>query len=617
MSDISDENLQDHEGFDAKTFLKSLTSQPGVYQMYDTEGKILYVGKAKNLKKRVSSYFQKSGLPVKTQVLVKRIHNIEITVAPSEAEALVLEHNLIKSQKPPFNILLRDDKSFPYIFMSSGEPHPRLAFHRGSKRKNGRYFGPYPNVGAVRETLSFMQKTFGVRQCEDSVYKNRSRPCLLYQIKRCSGPCVDAISEEDYSADVKRTALFLEGKNQDLFDDLNSAMLAASEKLEFELAGEYRDRISSLRQVQAQQVIESGQGNLDVVACEMEGGLICVHILYVRQGRIIGSKSYMPKDTLGQSHSEVLEAFMTQTYLGETPMDIPSSIIVSHAFEEEKALAEAIAKVKDQSVTISSTVRTYRAKWLAMAIEAARQNLKNQINSRFTQFQRFDALRELLGLEDIPQRIECFDISHSSGEKTVASCVVFDQNGAVKSDYRRFNIDGITAGDDYAAMEQALTRRYTRLQKEEKKTPDLLLIDGGKGQLGKAKKVMAELGLSELYVVGVAKGTTRKPGFETLILESGKELTLKGDESALHLIQQVRDEAHRFAVTGHQQRRDKSRKTSTLESIAGIGATRRRELLKYFGGLQEVKKASVDDLSKVPSISKKLAEEVYSALHSE
>ena len=602
--------------FDAKTFLKHLTTQPGVYQMYDSGGMILYVGKAKNLKNRVSSYFHKSGLSPKTQALVKRIAQIDVTVTPSEAEALVLEHNLIKQQKPQFNILLRDDKSFPYIFMSSEDTHPKLAFHRGPKKKKGQYFGPYPNAGAVRETLNFLQKTFGVRQCEDSVYKNRTRPCLLYQIKRCTGPCVDAITADDYCKDVMNTQLFLEGKNQELYAALDTAMNEASAALHFEKAALCRDQISALRHVQAQQIIESGQGNIDVIACEIDGGLICIHVLYVRQGRVIGSKSYLPKDTLDQSESQILETFLMQIYLGETAMDIPANIIVSHSVEEQ-SITQAIESVKSCKIKITSSVRTYRAKWLAMAIEAARQNLKNQLNSRFTLFQRFDALKEVLRLDDLPQRIECFDISHSSGEKTVASCVVFDQSGAVKSDYRRFNIDGIQAGDDYAAMEQALSRRYTRLQKEEKKIPDLILVDGGKGQMGIAKKVMADLGLSNLLLVGVAKGTTRKAGFETLIFESGKEVVLEGDDSALHLIQQIRDEAHRFAITGHKQRRDKSRKISTLESIPGIGANRRRELLKHFGGLQEVKRASIDELAKVPSISKKLAEEVYTSLHSE
>ena len=613
---LNEEPLKEN-GFDSKSFLKNLTQKPGVYQMFDTDHKILYVGKAKNLKKRVSSYFRSSGLSPKTQALVKRIAAIEITTAPSEAEALVLEHNLIKSQKPPFNILLRDDKSFPYIFLSSEDRHPRLSYHRGPKKKKGEYYGPYPNAGAVKETLNFLQKTFSVRQCEDSVYRNRSRPCLLYQIKRCSGPCVNAIHDEAYAQDVKKTALFLNGKNQDLYEQLSTDMQQASEALEFEKAAQYRDQISALRQVQAQQIIESGQGNLDVLACEIDGGMTCIHVLYIRQGRMIGSRSYNPKNTLGESAEEVLSAYVSQSYLGGSSMDLPSTIILSHELDDKDAIASAIERVKDVSIHITSQVRTYRAKWLAMAIEAARQNLKNQLNNRFNLFQRFETLRETLALEDIPARIECFDISHSSGEKTVASCVVFDQNGARKSDYRRFNIDDITGGDDYSAMEQALNRRYTRLQKEEQTMPDLLLIDGGKGQLGVAKKVMDEIGVHEIMLVGVAKGTTRKAGFETLILPNGSELVLEGDNPGLHLIQQIRDEAHRFAVTGHKQRRDKARKTSTLESIPGVGAARRRELLKHFGGLQEVKRASVDDLAKVPSISKKLAEEVYSALHSE
>lgn len=603
--------------FDHKTFLENLTKQPGVYQMYDSDGKILYVGKAKNLKNRVSTYFQSSGLPIKTQVLVKRIASIEITVAPSEAEALVLEHNLIKAQKPPFNVLLRDDKSFPYIFLSQGERHPRIAFHRGTKKKKGRYFGPFPNSGAVRESLSFLQKTFGVRQCEDSVYKNRHRPCLLFQIGRCSGPCVDRVSDEDYHADIEQTVMFLEGKNEVLHQQLTAKMEEASESLAFEKAAQIRDRITALRQVQAQQVVEAGHSNLDAIACVSENGVACIHILYVRQGRIMGSKNYLPKDRLAHNEADVLSAFIAHTYIGGTQMELPAALITSHKLNDEEALVEAIMLSSKKAIKITSNVRTYRAKWLAMALEAGRQNLKNHLNNKQTLRQRYEALQEALSLDDMPNTIECFDISHSSGEKTVASYVVFDQNGPCKSDYRRFNIDGITGGDDFAAMEQALSRRYTRVQKEAKALPELLLIDGGKGQLGIAKKVMGELGIDEITLVGVAKGTTRKPGFETLVFEDGREQTIESDNPGLHLIQQVRDEAHRFAITGHKQRRDKSRKTSVLEGIPGIGPKRRRELLKHFGGLQEVMNANVDDLAKVASISKKMAEEVYSALHSE
>lgn len=585
--------------------------------MYDAQGKILYVGKAKNLKKRVSSYFQKSGLPIKTQALVKRIAKIEITVAPSEAEALVLEHNLIKSQKPQFNILLRDDKSFPYVFLSEGEKHPRLAFHRGTKKKKGRYFGPFPNAGAVRESLNFLQKTFGVRQCEDSVYKNRSRPCLLYQIGRCSGPCVNLVKDEDYQSDVDQTVLFLEGKSDTLHETLSGKMDSASESLAFEVAAKYRDRITALREVQAQQVVEAGQGNLDAIACVCEGGSASIHILYVRQGRIVGSKNYIPKNLLGNDESSMLHAFIAHRYMGENKMDVPGTIILSHNVEDSDALSEAITLLTKRNVKITANVRTHRAKWIAMGLEAARQNLRQHLNAAQTILQRYENLTELLDLEELPARIECFDISHSSGERTVASCVVFDSEGARNSDYRRFNIEDITPGDDYAAMEQALNRRYTRIQKEGKSLPDVLFIDGGKGQMSMAKKVMNELGIDEVTMVGVAKGTTRKPGFETLVFTDGREIRVESDHPGLHLIQQIRDEAHRFAITGHKERRDKRRKTSTLEDIPGVGPKRRRELLRYFGGLQEVMNANVDDLAKVPGISKKMAEEVYSALHTE
>ena len=605
------------EAFDHKQFLQNLTKQPGVYQMYDANGKILYVGKAKNLKNRVSSYFRQSGHSAKTERLVSLIHHIEITVAPSEAEALVLEHNLIKSQKPPFNILLRDDKSFPYVYLSEGEKHPRLAFHRGAKKRKGEYFGPYPNAGSVRESLNFLQKTFGVRQCEDSVYKNRTRPCLLYQIGRCSGPCVNIVSDEDYQRDLQHTRLFLEGKSDTLHKTLVKSMEGAAANMQYEKAAIFRDRISALRRVQAGQVIEAGHANFDVVACVTLAGLACVHMLFVRQGRVMGSKSYFPKDKLESSETDVLAAFLAHFYLGGSIMDIPANVILSHSVDDVNALTEAIQTKAKRNVNFTSNVRTYKAKWLAMALEAGRQNLQAHINNKQTLLQRFETLQEALELDEIPFRIECFDISHSSGELTVASCVVFDQSGPRKSDYRRFNIDNIKAGDDYAAMEQAIQRRYTRLQKEEKTLPNLLLIDGGKGQLGKARDVLNELGIDEIEIVGVAKGTTRKAGFETLIRNDGKELVLHSDSTGLHLIQQIRDEAHRFAVTGHKQRRDKKRKTSTLEGIPGIGPKRRRELLKHFGGLQEVMAASIDELAKVPNVSKKMAQEVYSTLHSE
>lgn len=611
MSDIVD-----HE-FDSKTFLKGLTQHPGVYQMYDTEENILYVGKAKNLKKRVSSYFRKSGLASKTEALVSKIASVQVTVTNTEAEALILEQNLIKSQRPPYNILLRDDKSYPYIFVSTGEDFPRLSLHRGAKKKKGQYYGPFPNVGAVRDSLNFLQKTFRVRQCEDSVFRNRSRPCLQYQIKRCSGPCVELVSKRQYRRDLRHTEMFLQGHSHELMTELADQMDDASRRLEFETAAVYRDQIAALRRIQSQQVVEEGSGDVDVIAVARNKAYACVHVLYIRQGRILGSKSYFPQEKLAEDAAELLSAFLPQFYLASS-RELPKEVVLSHAIEDAELLVEALQQQAGRKITISASVRSHRAQWQKLALTAAEQNLAAHIASRQSSYRRFELLQEAMELEEMPQRLECFDISHSSGELTVASCVVFDVNGPLKSDYRRFNIDGITGGDDYAAMEQALTRRYTRLQQGEGKLPDVLLIDGGKGQLAAAQRVLAELGVNDVRLLGVAKGTTRKAGFETLFFDNkDQELLLSSDAPALHLIQHIRDEAHRFAVTGHKQRRDKKRRTSTLEDVPGIGPKRRREILRYFGGLQEVKRASVQELAKVPTISKKIAEDIYSALHSE
>lgn len=607
----------DPSEFDAKSFLKNLTQQPGVYQMYARNGDILYVGKAKNLKARVASYFRQSGLSPKTQALVKKIHHIEVTITGSEAQALVLEQNLIKAQKPPYNILLRDDKSYPYIFISSEDTYPRLALHRGPKKRKGQYFGPFPNVSAVRESLHFLQKTFKIRQCEDSVFSNRSRPCLQYQIGRCTAPCVDLIDPDEYADDVRHTAMFLEGKSEALHNELAAAMDKAAEQLDFEKAAALRDQISALRQVQAHSSVDSGSSDVDVIACVQEAGEVCVHVLYVRKGRMLGSKSYFHKNKLGESESQFLEEFLPQFYLGGRTLDTPGEIVISHPVEGHDAIEEVIRNAAGRAVELNDSVRTHRANWLAMAMQAATQNLKSRLGSQQAMIKKYEALQQVLALDEAPTRLECFDISHSSGEKPVASCVVFDRSGAVKADYRRFNIDGITAGDDYAAIEQALTRRYSRLQKEGRELPSILIVDGGKGQLSKARAVMAELAITEVMLLGIAKGTTRKPGFETLILESGKERVLASDHLALHLLQQIRDEAHRFAITGHKQARDKQRKTSRLEDVAGVGPKKRKQLIQHFGGLQEIIRASVEDLAKVPGMSKKLAQEVYSTLHSE
>ncbi|HWV16645.1 MAG TPA: excinuclease ABC subunit UvrC [Cellvibrio sp.] len=604
--------------FDSVRFLADASQQPGIYQMFGEDGNILYVGKAKNLKARLSSYFRKTGISGKTAALVSRIRRVEVTITSTEAEALILEQNLIKANRPPYNILLRDDKSYPYIFVSSGEPYPRIAVHRGAKKKQGDYYGPFPNAGAVRDSLQLLQKTFRVRQCEDSVFNNRSRPCLQYQIKRCTAPCVGLISKDDYANDLRHTRMFLTGSSQELMTELADQMDAAAAALAFEQAAHYRDQITFLRSIQAQQVVEEGNGDIDVIAIVSRPNAVCVHILFVRQGRILGSRSFFPKAGLAETQTEILSQFIAQFYLASTGRDIPREMITSHEIEDAEVFAAAMQQSIGRQVHISHTVRSHRAKWLQMAVTAAEQNLISHLNSKQNVLDRFVALQEALQLDELPQRLECFDISHSSGELTVASCVVFDTNGPLKSDYRRFNIEGITPGDDYAAMAQALERRYTRLKKGEGRMPDILLIDGGKGQMGKAIEALAELGVDDVLIVGVAKGSTRKAGFETLYnAATDSEIVLNNDSPALHLIQHIRDEAHRFAITGHKQRRDKKRKTSTLEDIPGVGAVRRRDLLRHFGGIQEIQKAGLEDLARVKGISQHLAEEIYAFFHND
>ena len=603
--------------FDSKAFLSRLTGRPGVYQMYDSAGEILYVGKAKNLKKRVSSYFRSSGLSVKTQALVGKIADIQVTVTNSETEALLLEQNLIKQQRPPYNILLRDDKSYPYIFISDKDTYPAIRFHRGSRRRSGRYFGPFPSGGAVRESLNLLQKIFRIRQCDDSFFKNRSRPCLQYQIKRCSGPCVDLITPEQYEQDIRHAMMFLEGKNKAVMDELAEEMEKASVSLEFEKAAEFRDQIISLQKVQEQQYVYGAAGDVDVMGCALKPGGVCVHMLFVRGGRIIGSKIFHPKVSVEESEADVLSAFVAQWYLS-SQREIPNGVITTYPVEDKECIEEALSEKRGKRVTLTHNVRGERAGWQRLAQTNAEQHLASHLANKKNVYNRFLELQEALVLDSVPQRLECFDISHSSGEATVASCVVFDRNGPLKQDYRTFNIEDITGGDDYAAMHQALTRRYTRLKKGEGKLPDILLIDGGKGQVTQAMDVLEELQITEVQVVGVAKGPTRKAGFEVLINgQTGEEITLAGDSSALHLVQHIRDEAHRFAITGHRARRGKARKQSVLEGIPGVGPKRRREVLKHFGGLQEVERASVEEIAKVSTISRKLAEEIYLALHPE
>jgi len=601
--------------FDHKAFLNTLTTRPGVYQMYDTGHKLLYVGKARNLKNRVGSYFRASGLTEKTMALVARIREIQVTVTTTEVDALLLEHNLIKTQQPPYNILLRDDKSYPYVFLSSEDQYPRLSLHRGAKRRKGEYFGPYPSAGAVRESLHFLQKVFKVRQCEDSFFNNRSRPCLQHQIDRCTAPCVELVTPQEYAQQVERTALFLRGKSQELIVRLADDMERAAAELAYEEAAVYRDQLSQLQQVQASQGIEGVKGDLDIVAAAVAAGRACVQVLFVRGARVLGSKTYYPPLRLQENPAEVLSAFIPQYYLGGARA-IPPELLVNAAPEDAATLALALSAAAGRQVSLRSKVRDARARWLQLALQTAQSNLASHLSGRQSVLERLQALQELLGLPELPERMECFDISHSSGEATVASCVVFDQGGPRKSDYRRFNIDGITGGDDYAAMQQALERRYKRLKSGEAPLPDILFIDGGKGQVSQAVAVLADLQVTGVEVIGVAKGVTRKAGFETLLnAATGRECQLRVDHPALHLIQQIRDEAHRFAITGHRARRDKARQRSGLEDIAGVGAKRRRELLRHFGSAQAVENANIDELKKVSGISATMAQQIYDHLH--
>ncbi|MDR6711743.1 excinuclease ABC subunit C [Pseudomonas hunanensis] len=603
--------------FDASAFLATCSGRPGVYRMFDAEARLLYVGKAKNLKKRLASYFRKSGLAPKTAALVGRIAQVETTITANETEALLLEQNLIKQWRPPYNILLRDDKSYPYVFLSDGQ-FPRLGIHRGAKKAKGRYFGPYPSAGAIRESLSLLQKGFSVRQCEDSYYANRTRPCLQYQIKRCKAPCVGLVTPEEYAEDVRHSVMFLEGRSQQLGNELNAEMEHAAMALNFEKAAELRDQIALLRRVQDQQYMEGGSGDVDVVASFINPGGACVHLISVRGGRVLGSKNFFPQVGIEEDVSEVMSAFLSQYYLGNAERELPGELIVNVVHEDFEAISAAIQTLRGREIAITHRVRGTRARWQQLAVTNAEQALNARLANRQHMASRFEALAQVLGLDEVPQRLECYDISHSSGEATVASCVVFGPEGPLKSDYRRFNIEGVTAGDDYAAMHQALMRRYGRIKGGEGKLPDVLLVDGGKGQLNMARDVMQELGMTDLTLLGVAKGVTRKAGFETLYLNDvAHEFTLKGDSPALHLIQQIRDEAHRFAITGHRARRGKARRTSSLEDVAGVGPKRRRDLLKHFGGLQELNRASIDEIAKAPGISKKLAESIYASLHSE
>ena len=585
--------------------------------MYDEAGDVIYVGKAKDLKKRVSSYFRDKVDRVKTQVLVKQICDMDVTVTNTEAEALILENTFIKKYRPRYNVLLRDDKSYPYIIMTDHQ-HPRLGFHRGARRTKGEYFGPFPNGAAVRESLRLMQKIFPVRQCEDSYYRARSRPCLQYQLQRCLAPCVNVCTDEEYDEQVRFAKRFLQGKNQQVIDELVSKMEQASEALDFERAARYRDQIAMLRRTQERNSVTGSQQELDVIGLARGNGMVTVQMLFIRDNHLQGSRSYFPKVPADTSDEEVLRAFLLQFYLSDTAgRKAPAEIVLPTAVERDEVLAEVMGQALNKKVRLLQNVRGERKQYQQLAHKNAVNALESKLNQQSTMNRRTHALQQVLELGIPIQRMECFDISHTMGQQTVASCVVFDQNGPKKSDYRRYNIDGITPGDDYAAMSKALAKRYDNA-KDAGNIPDILFIDGGKGQLAQAEKYFADWGKDAPMLIGVAKGESRKPGLETLIMAGSHEtIPLSKDASALHLIQHIRDESHRFAITGHRQKRGKVKRTSSLEQIEGIGAKRRQKILQNLGGLHEVKNASIEQIANVPGISRALAEKIYYSFRDE
>ena len=600
-----------------KKSLEKMTHHPGVYQMLDADGTLIYVGKAKDLKKRVASYFGKKPDSPKTRALIRQIRDVDVTVTRTEAEALLLESNLIKQHKPRYNVVLRDDKSYPYLYLSTDSEFPRLSFYRGAKSGAGQYFGPYPSAKSARRTLNLTQKLFRIRQCDDSFFRNRSRPCLQYQIKRCTAPCVGLVSPGDYREDVKHTVMFLEGRNEEVIRELTAPMQQAADGLDYERAAQYRDQIISLRKIQENQYITAPRGELDIVACYMEGGYACVQVFFIRGGLNLGNKAFFPGHTGELGEEQVLNAFLPQYYLtGSRNRPAPGEILLSHPVADAETLMTLLSERRGKRVRIKHNHRSERKKWVEMALNNAEIALKTRLSSRDDYVSRFENLQGSLGLNEPVERIECFDVSHASGEATVAACVVFNHEGAVKTDYRKFNIKDAPAGDDYAAISQAFNRRYSRIKKEEGKLPDLILIDGGKGQVSSVRAVAEELQLDEVTLLGVAKGKARKPGMERLVFSDGKtETSLAPNSSALHLIQEIRDEAHRFAVTGHRQQRNRKRSRSVLEDVEGVGSKRRRELIRYFGGLQGVSRAGVEELARAPGISHNLAKKIYASFH--
>lgn len=605
--------MQSDTPFDPHDFLKTVPHKPGVYRMRGQNDEILYVGKAKDLRNRLTSYFRGTIANSRIHAMVKQICRVEITVTHTEAEALLLENNLIKQHLPRYNIRLKDGKGYPYIYISTHQPYPRIQFYRGSRKQPGQYFGPYPSGSAVSQTLYLMKKLFKARQCEDSYFANRSRPCLEYQIKRCSAPCVGLISQEGYAQSIRHAIQFLQGQTQQVINELVEKMEQAAQQLNFEKAAEYRDQIEGLRHISQQQYVTGEEGsalNIDLVALHVDSGIASVQVFTVRNGNNLGNRNFFPDlpDETSEP-AEIMAYFLAQYYLGH---DIPNEILVSVMPSEPELLEEMLALKQQRKVTLRQPQRGERSKWIDLAQKNAEQALTMRLLSKAGMQERLHALKEALQLKSLPTRMECFDISHTQGEATVASCVVFDANGPLKSDYRRYNIEGIQAGDDYAAMHQALTRRFRRANTPDAKLPDILFIDGGKGQVAQALDVLKNLDIQAVEVVGIAKGEGRKPGLETLLIEKNSaSLNLPENSKALHLIQQIRDEAHRFAITGHRARRQKARLQSPLEAIEGLGVKRRQLLLKQFGGLRAIERASVEELAKVSGVSRALAQKIY------
>ncbi len=608
--------------FDTNNFLATVSQQSGVYQMIDSNKKVLYVGKAKNLKKRLSSYFHNKNLPPKTQMMVAKIAYIETTVTHTETEALLLESNLIKTLKPRYNIVFRDDKNYPYIYLSD-DPFPRISVHYGARKGKGQYFGPYIASNAVRESIQLLQKLFLVRQCENSIFRHRSRPCLQYQIKRCRAPCVHLISAKEYQEDVRHTIMFLTGKSSQVIDEQVQQMDLAVQQLNFERAAILRDQITYLRRVQETQHINAEKGDMDIIALHQQEGLACMQLFVIRQGQTLGNRSYFFPFVDATLAEEAIHHFIGQVYLAdhaERITAIPPQIIISHVIDKNTIaiLQQALSQhttIPVQIITKTTLKKTDTAQkhWLIMAENNAKQALMMQLSNKVNMHQRFLHLQQVLELPFLPRRLECFDISHTQGEATMASCVVFALQGAIKSEYRRFHITDITPGDDYAAMSQVLLRRYQHYDRE--KLPDIVFIDGGKGQLQQAKNIMQQLSIKDVILIGIAKGAGRKAGLEKLVLSNKREIILASDAKALHLILHLRDEAHRFAIYSHRQKRDKMRKQSVLEEIAGIGSKKKQLLLKQFGGLQGIMRAGIEDLMQVKGIHYKLAEQIYNRFH--